>query len=317
MAKSNKTRATTPAKTDETDTQELSHEQVELSKQESDASVESAAKVDEPQAQDQAPTQAPKAQETASTDDGAKAGDEQALKSEAVTEVPPTTDTPQAVEVTPEDQGNYLNLPEALRDANASQERIHTPTGTRIRPAMNPFMRMEEEKKARAVKSNVPDATEMKERVKKELNILDLSADFVLLSVMHKLDYYVQEMAPNTPVSEAMMSRLQMELANCFFEALAAKPDVAILTLGIIECYFKAYAHHALSRTHVFRAMDTIRLEQQRLLAFQSLLHLFVELGSPQGRTRKEIARNIQISKIADALIDNSDAQVRLIEFVS
>jgi hypothetical protein len=63
--------------------------------------------------------------------------------------------------------------------------------------------------------------------------------------------------------------------------------------------------------------MDVVRLSANHLRAFQSLLHLFVELGSPDGRTHKEVAREVNLSLIADALVDNTDAQARLVEFMA
>lgn len=225
-------------------------------------------------------------------------------------------EAPEEEVVTALREGNYLNQPKELRDAQASQEQIHTPTGTRLTPPMNPFMKMEQERESKRVKSNVPTAADMVAKVATELKI-DTSADFVLGSVVAKLDNYITAMAPNTPVTPELGARWQGELAKCFFEALGAAPEASLAALRIIELYFTTYSNHTMARSHVFRFMDTIRLEQQRLIGFQSLLHLFVELGDRGDRTNKEIQREVNIGKIADAVSDNTDAQIRLVEFLN
>lgn len=214
------------------------------------------------------------------------------------------------------DSGNYLNQPKELRDAQASQEQIHTPTGTRLTPPMNPFMKMEQERESKRVKSNIPTAADMAQKISTELKI-DTTADFVLGSIVAKLNNYITSMAPNTPVTNELGARWQGELAKCFFEALSAAPEASLASLKIIELYFITYSNHTMSRGHVFRFMDMVRLEQQRLLGFQSLLHLFIELGSRGERTNKEIQREVNIGKIADAVSDNTDAQIRLVEFLN
>lgn len=212
--------------------------------------------------------------------------------------------------------GNYLNLPQALRDAEASQEQIHTPTGTRRTPPMNPFMKIQQERESKMVKSNVPTAADMADLVKKQLKV-DTNEHFVLGSIVAKLNNYVTNMAPNTPVGDELGARWQGELAKCFFEALAATPEASIVALQILELYFTEYRTHALARSHAFRFMDLVRLDQQRLTGFQSLLHLFVELGNKDGRTKNEIQRQVNISKIAESIADNTDAQIRLVEFLN
>lgn len=213
-------------------------------------------------------------------------------------------------------EGNYLNQPKALRDAQASQEHIHTPTGTRLTPPMNPFMKMEQERESKRIKASVPTAADMAAKIKTELKI-DTTADFALGSIVAKLNNYVTSMAPNTPVTPEFGARWQAELAKCFFEALAASPEASLASLNIIKLYFKTYSGHTMSRSHVFRFMDRVRLEQHRLIGFQSLLHLFVELGQQGDRTNKEIQREVNISKIAEAVSDNTDAQIRLVEFLN
>lgn len=215
-----------------------------------------------------------------------------------------------------QEKGNYLGLPQALRDAEASQEQIHTPTGTRRTPPMNPFMKLQQEREAKMVKSSVPTAADMAKIIEQRLKV-NTADHFVLGSIVAKLNNYVSSMAPNTPVGEELGSRWQDELAKCFFEALAATPDASIIALQIIEQYFIEYRSHAMARSHVFRFMNMVRLDQQRLTAFQSLLHLFVELGSKDGRTKNEIQREINIGKIAESISDNTDAQVRLVEFLN
>lgn len=223
---------------------------------------------------------------------------------------------PEAVVPDSNSDGNFLSQPKEIRDAQASQEQIHTPTGTRLTPPMNPFMKMEQERESKRVKSNVPTAADMADKITNELKI-DTTADFVLGSIVAKLNNYISSMAPNTPVTPELGARWQGELAKCFFEALAASPEASLASLKIIELYFNTYSNHTLSRSHVFRFMDTIRLEQQRLIGFQSLLHLFVELGDRAGRTNKEIQREVNIGKIADSMSDNTDAQIRLVEFLN
>lgn len=209
-----------------------------------------------------------------------------------------------------------VSEPKAIKDADSSQEKINTPTGKRVTPPMNPFMKLEQERNSKRVASNVPTAADMAEKIAKDLNI-DTTADFVLGSIVAKLNNYTNVMAPNTPVENELGARWQGELAKCFFEALAAGPEASLAALRIIELYFREYRAHTFARSHVFRFMDIIRLEQQRLIGFQSLLHLFVELGDRGNRTNKEIQREVNIGKIADAVSDNTDAQVRLVEFLN
>lgn len=218
--------------------------------------------------------------------------------------------------VDPVRDGNYLNLPQELRDAEASQEQIHIPTGTRRTPPMNPFMKIQQERESKMVKANVPTAVDMNKLIADKLKV-DVSNHFVLGSIVGKLNHYVTSMAPNTPVGEELGARWQGELAKCFFEALSATPEASIVALQIIELYFTEYRNHAFARSHAFRFMDLVRLEQQRLTAFQSLLHLFVELGNKDGRTKSEIQRQVNIRKIAESIPDNTDAQIRLVEFLN
>lgn len=214
------------------------------------------------------------------------------------------------------EHGNYLNLPQALRDAEASQEQIHTPTGTRRTPPMNPFMKIQKEREAKQVKSNVPTAAEMATKIEKELKV-NVADHFVLGSIVSKLNTYITTMAPNVQVGEVIGGRWQAELAKCFFEALSATPEASVVSLKILEMYFTEYRAHVFARSHAFRFMDQVRLNQEKLIAFQSLLHLFVELGNKDGRTKNEIQRSVNIGKIAESISDNADAQVRLIEFLN
>lgn len=259
------------------------------------------------------PTPGTDAKETEDKTDVTEAEVESEEVVEEVSEEPVVEETPA---LDPLKDGNYLNLPKALRDAEASQEQIHTPTGTRRTPPMNPFMKIQQEREAKMVKSNVPTSVEMAEKIKSQLRV-DIEDHFVLGSIVAKLNNYVSCMAPNTPVGDELGARWQAELSKCFFEALSAAPEASIVALQILELYFTEYRTHAFARTHVFRFMDLVRLDQQRLTAFQSLLHLFVELGSKDGRTKNEIQRQVNISKIADSIADNTDAQTRLVEFLN
>lgn len=241
------------------------------------------------------------------------------VEAEAVEAVAEEEEAPVAEEtpaVDPVRDGNYLNLPQELRDAEASQEQIHIPTGTRRTPPMNPFMKIQQERESKMVKANVPTAVDMNKLITEKLKV-DVSNHFVLGSIVGKLNHYVTSMAPNTPVGEELGARWQGELAKCFFEALSAAPEASIVALQIIELYFTEYRNHAFARSHAFRFMDLVRLEQQRLTAFQSLLHLFVELGNKDGRTKNEIQRQVNIRKIAESIPDNTDAQIRLVEFLN
>lgn len=230
----------------------------------------------------------------------------------------PVADEPvldnQAQEVAPE--ANYLSLPKEIRDAQASQEIIHTPTGQRLQPPMNPFMKMEAERVAKQTKSAVPTGTEMIALLKDKFNI-DVSANYVLGAAVSRLNKYVEEMAPNVPVSPDMGANYQRELAGTIFEALSAAPDVALATLKVIEEYFRQYGSHALAQTHVYRYMDMVRLSETDLQAFQALLHMFVELANPDNQTRREIQRKINLTRIAELMPNNTDAQARLVEFLS
>ena len=259
--------------------------------------------------------------DAASSDDTVEAKADEAVAEEKVQVTEEAADeeakeADEAPALDPVRDGNYLNLPQELRDAEASQEQIHIPTGTRRTPPMNPFMKIQKEREAKMVKANVPTAADMEKLVADKLKV-DIANHFVLGSIVGKLNHYVTNMAPNTPVGEELGARWQGELAKCFFEALAATPEASIVALQIIELYFTEYRNHAFARTHVFRFMDLVRLEQQRLTAFQSLLHLFVELGNKGDRTKSEIQRQVNIRKIAESIPDNTDAQIRLVEFLN
>ena len=254
----------------------------------------------------------PEDESAAQADAAAAEVEAEAKAAEAVAE----EEAPVEVALDPVRDGNYLNLPQALRDAEASQEQIHTPTGTRRTPPMNPFMKIQQERESKMVKSNVPTPADMADKIQTQLNV-DTTEHFVLGSIVAKLNNYVSNMAPNTPVGDELGARWQGELAKCFFEALSATPEASIVALQILELYFTEYRTHALARSHAFRFMDLVRLDQQRLTAFQSLLHLFVELGNKDGRTKNEIQRHVNISKIAESIADNTDAQIRLVEFLN
>ena len=234
---------------------------------------------------------------------------------------PPVVSVEQGVQTTnhsvevKEDEANYLNLPKEIRDAQASVDIVDTNTNTKLKPPMNPFMMMEEQRKKQEVTSRVPNLDDMT-KLLIEKNIA-VDKDYTLSSINSTLANYVENMAPNVPKSADQGARFQSNLASAFFSALSAAPDVSLEALRLIEVYFATFNTHALSRTHVFRFMDVVRLSANHLRAFQSLLHLFVELGSPDGRTHKEVAREVNLSLIADALVDNTDAQARLVEFMA
>ena len=213
-------------------------------------------------------------------------------------------------------EGNYLSLPKEIRDAQASQEIIHTPTGQRIQPPMNPFMKMEAERVAKQNESSVPTDVQMIALLKDKLNI-DITANYVLSATVSRLNKYVVEMAPNVPVSPDMGANYQRELANSIFEALSASPDVSLATLKVIEEYFRQYNGHAMAQSHVYRYMDMVRLGQTDLQAFQALLHMFIELANPDNQTRREIQRKVNLTRMAELMPGNTDAQARLVEFLS
>lgn len=219
-----------------------------------------------------------------------------------------------SVEVNHE-EANYLNLPKEIRDAQASKQIIDAPTNTQIRPPMNPFMVMEEERRKQTATSNVPTLNEMTILLTEKGFPLD--SVYALSSLHSNLAQYVSDMAPNNPKSPDEGARHQSALASVFFTALGSAPDVALESLRLIEVYFQTYNNHALARSHVFRFMDVVRLNANHLRAFQSLLHLFVELGSPDGRNHQQIAREVNLTQIADALSENTDVQARLVEFMA
>lgn len=233
-----------------------------------------------------------------------------------VKEVPevPVEEVPESEPELPE--GNYLSLPKEIRDAQASQEIIHTPTGQRIQPPMNPFMKMEAERVAKQSESSVPTDVQMVALLKDKLNI-DIAANYVLSATVSRLNKYVVEMAPNVPVSPDMGANYQRELANTIFEALSASPDVSLATLKVIEEYFRQYNGHAMAQSHVYRYMDMVRLGQTDLQAFQALLHMFIELANPDNQTRREIQRKVNLTRMAELMPGNTDAQARLVEFLS
>ena len=152
--------------------------------------------------------------------------------------------------------------------------------------------------------------------LKAKLNI-DIHANYVLSATVSRLNKYVEEMAPNVPVSPDMGATYQRELANTIFEALSASPDVSLATLKVIEEYFRQYNGHAMAQSHVYRYMDMVRLGQTDLQAFQALLHMFIELANPDNQTRREIQRKVNLTRIAELLPNNTDAQARLVEFLS
>lgn len=237
-------------------------------------------------------------------------------ESAEVKEVPeaPVEEVPESEPELPE--GNYLSLPKEIRDAQASQEIIHTPTGQRIQPPMNPFMKMEAERVAKQSESRVPTDVQMIALLKDKLNI-DIAANYVLSATVSRLNKYVVEMAPNVPVSPDMGANYQRELANTIFEALSASPDVSLATLKVIEEYFRQYNGHAMAQSHVYRYMDMVRLGQTDLQAFQALLHMFIELANPDNQTRREIQRKVNLTRMAELMPGNTDAQARLVEFLS
>ena len=226
----------------------------------------------------------------------------------------PVVEEPESEPELPE--GNYLSLPKEIRDAQASQEIIHTPTGQRIQPPMNPFMKMEAERVAKQNESSVPTDVQMIALLKDKLNI-DITANYVLSATVSRLNKYVVEMAPNVPVSPDMGANYQRELANSIFEALSASPDVSLATLKVIEEYFRQYNGHAMAQSHVYRYMDMVRLGQTDLQAFQALLHMFIELANPDNQTRREIQRKVNLTRMAELMPGNTDAQARLVEFLS
>lgn len=314
MAKTSRARKTvTKAETPTNETQEVivDETQVQEAKEEATAKTTKSKDSEETKATSKTEEATTVAEEEATVE----AVEEEPVKEE-VKEEPVKEAVEEEPALDPLKDGNYLNLPKALRDAEASQEQIHTPTGTRRTPPMNPFMKIQQEREAKMVKSNVPTSVEMGEKIKSELRV-NVEDHFVLGSIVAKLNNYVSCMAPNTPVGDELGARWQAELSKCFFEALSAAPEASIVALQILELYFTEYRTHAFARTHVFRFMDLVRLDQQRLTAFQSLLHLFVELGSKDGRTKNEIQRQVNISKIADSIADNTDAQTRLVEFLN
>ena len=257
------------------------------------------------------------AQEVTSVEE--KAPEAEVIEAEQPAEVKEEPEAPvlEEPESEPElSEGNYLSLPKEIRDAQASQEIIHTPTGQRIQPPMNPFMKMEAERVAKQNETSVPTDVQMIALLKDKLNI-DITANYVLSATVSRLNKYVIEMAPNVPVSPDMGANYQRELANTIFEALSASPDVSLATLKVIEEYFRQYNGHAMAQSHVYRYMDMVRLGQTDLQAFQALLHMFIELANPDNQTRREIQRKVNLTRMAELMPGNTDAQARLVEFLS
>ena len=72
-----------------------------------------------------------------------------------------------------------------------------------------------------------------------------------------------------------------------------------------------------MAQSHVYRYMDMVRLGQTDLQAFQALLHMFIELANPDNQTRREIQRKVNLTRMAELMPGNTDAQARLVEFLS
>lgn len=213
------------------------------------------------------------------------------------------------------DPGSPEQIPQEVLQRQAKKEMIHEPTNTRMLPPANPFMRDEAKRKAAQVHASKVTADDMVQVLKdKDINI---GENYMLRMLVTHLDNYVEAMGPNVPISDAIGTRMQQQLAGDIFGALEASPQESSVALKVIEQYFIEYNDHAFARSHVFRFMDKIPMDHQKGLAFQSLLHLFIELSNPGTRKRKEIAREVSIRKIADYMPGNTDAQLRLTEFMS
>lgn len=213
------------------------------------------------------------------------------------------------------DPGAGELIPQEVVQRQAKKEMINEPTNTRLQPPANPFMRAEAARKAAQVHASDVTADDMqKTLLDNDINIGD---NYMLRMLVAHLNDYVETMGPNVPMTEQIGVRKQSQLASDIFGALEASPQESSVALKIIEQYFIAYNNHAFGRRHVFRFMDKIPMDHQKGLAFQSLLHLFIELANPGKRKRKEIAREVSIRKIADYMPGNTDAQLRLTEFMS
>ena len=213
------------------------------------------------------------------------------------------------------DPGSAEQIPQEVLQRQAKKEMIHEPTNTRMQPPANPFMRDEAKRKAAQVHASTVSSDDMAQALKDaDINI---GENYMLRMLTTHLDNYVESMGPNVPISDAIGTRMQQQLAGDIFSALEASPQESSVALKVIEQYFTKYNDHAFSRRLVFRFMDKIAMDHQKGLAFQSLLHLFIELANPGTRKRKEIAREVSIRKIADYMPGNTDAQLRLTEFMS
>lgn len=213
------------------------------------------------------------------------------------------------------DPGAGEMIPQEVVQRQAKKEMINEPTNTRLQPPANPFMRAEAARKAAQVHASDVTADDM-EKILAD-NEINIGENFMLRMLVSHLNDYVETMGPNVPMSEQIGVRKQSQLAADIFGALEASPQESSVALKVIEQYFTQYNNHAFGRRHVFRFMDKIPMDHQKGLAFQSLLHLFIELANPGKRKRKEIAREVSIRKIADYMPGNTDAQLRLTEFMS
>lgn len=213
------------------------------------------------------------------------------------------------------DPGTPEQIPQEVLQRQAKKEMIHEPTNTRMQAPANPFMREEARRKAAQVHASSVTSDDIAKII--EDKGIVIGENYMLRMLVNHLNDYVETMGPNVPVSDTMGIKMQQQLAGDIFGALEASPQESSAALKVIEQYFKEYNNHAFARSHAFRFMDKVAMDHQKGLAFQSLLHLFIELANPRNRKRKEIAREVSIRKIADYMPGNTDAQLRLTEFMS
>lgn len=119
--------------------------------------------------------------------------------------------------------------------------------------------------------------------------------------VISRLESYISDMGPRTPINPVDGGMRQRELYNIYVTAIASEGGEHRLCLDAVTWFFHKHRQGCFSERLVYRFMDTARMLPADAANFQRLTHLFVSTADPATR-RNNLRSRVRLQQILEGL---------------
>lgn len=185
-------------------------------------------------------------------------------------------------------------------------------TGKKSFPS-TPVMRAYAERLKELESEKVTEPLSLKAKVKEEYGEVVAGNTFVNY-VVTTLEDYVVNMSPKRVVNEKLGGEYQTKLARMYDRVLAEEPELSQICLNIIVTAIKAELNETFSAYNALRFANTVALNTEDALRFQTLTGLFIALA--EGTPKSQLDTVVSVKKLLDYTPERN-AKTNISEFIS